>query len=91
MRELGIVVYSRKPKKERDMNDEYTGKKVVSPLDSTSPEKAVIEMLSNLGMTGDEASSWLRNLGAAIDAPGFNACTELLRKPLSSISGLIEL
>ena len=73
------------------MIDECTGKKIVSPLDFTTPERAVIDMLSNLGMTAEEASNWLSDLSTTIKIPGFDACTTLLNKPLSAISHLIEI
>lgn len=49
------------------MIDEYTGKKLVSPLDFTSPERSVIGMLSKQGKTVKESADFLRELARAID------------------------
>ncbi|MFZ2950299.1 MAG: hypothetical protein WA003_12515 [Desulfuromonadaceae bacterium] len=67
------------------MIDEYTGKRIVSPLDFTTPEKAIIDMLSKQEKTVKESADFLRELASAISSPAYTAADEFLNQPLSAV------
>jgi len=73
------------------MKDEYTGKKIVSPLDFTSPEKAIIVMLSEQGKTVKESAEFLRDLARTIESPAYTSADVFFNQPLSAVVGSIVL
>lgn len=72
------------------MIDEHTGKKIVSPLDFTSPEKAIIDMLSAQGRTVKESADFLRELARIIEAPAYVPVDMFFNQPLSAAVDSIE-
>lgn len=72
------------------MKDEYAGKKIVSPLDFTSPEKAIIVMLSEQRKTVKESADFLRELARTIEAPAYVPVDTFFNQPLSAVVDSIE-
>jgi hypothetical protein len=72
------------------MIDEYTGKKIISPLDFTTPERAIINMLAIQGKTVEEAANFLSDLSGALKSPAHQVFSEALNRPLSEIADSLE-
>ncbi|NTV49789.1 MAG: hypothetical protein HGB32_10780 [Geobacteraceae bacterium] len=73
------------------MIDEYTGKKIVSPLDFISPEKAIINMILTQGKTVKESADFLRGIIHIIEAPAYKPVSDALNQPLAAVIDSIEI
>ena len=73
------------------MIDEFTGKKIVSPLDLATPEWAIINMLAAQGKTVQESADFLTELAGIIKSPVHDICSKAFNQPLSAVIDSLEL